>query len=114
MRGIWLMLGVACNGSNAGEDSAAALCIDAPVLTWENYGQGLVVERCQSCHASTSETRNGAPEDVFFDTHEDAISHIDSILQRVVEDQTMPPQGGLDEEDILSVEIWLTCWEEGA
>ena len=112
MRGLWLILGLACSETTAGEDSADPLCSDAPVLTWENFGQGLLVERCQSCHASTSESRNGAPEDVFFDTHADTLSHIDTILRRVVDEQTMPPQGGLDDEDILGIEIWLTCWED--
>jgi len=69
------------------------------------------VERCQSCHASGSESRNGAPEDIYFDTHEDVINHREKILRRVVDERSMPPQGGLDDEDILGVEIWLDCWE---
>ena len=110
MRILILGLSVACSGEPA-EDSADLFCQDAPILTWENFGEGLVVERCQSCHASGSESRNGAPEDIYFDTYEDVINHREKILRRVVDEQSMPPQGGLDDEDILGVEIWLDCWE---
>lgn len=91
--------------------SDTGICADAPVVTWENYGHGFVLERCQSCHASTSDNRYGAPEGVSFDTKEEALAQADRILARVVDDETMPPSGGVDADDLELVEIWLTCWE---
>ena len=86
-------------------------CDDAPLVSWENFGNGLVVERCQSCHASTTENRNGAPVDIHFDTEEATLSHAERILLRVVEEQTMPPQGGIEGDDLERIELWLRCSE---
>ena len=72
----------------------------------------IVKERCQPCHASTSPNRYGAPEDVFFDTHEDVMERKDQILEQATgEDPYMPPQGGVTENDLFLLETWLTCWE---
>jgi uncharacterized membrane protein len=102
---------VACARPDAETDSADSFCVDVPVLTWENFGNGLVVEHCQACHASTSTNRNGAPEDIVFDSDEDTQEHMERIYQRVVVERTMPPQGGLLEDDLSRVEIWIRCWE---
>ena len=112
MRAVWLLWSTACAASGPAPDTGQELCDAAPVLTWENFGHGLVVERCQSCHASTASERHGAPDDVVFDTHAETLSHADRILLRVVEEQTMPPQGGISVEDLERIELWLRC-EEG-
>ena len=111
MRVLWALCLVGCAAGEPNSDTGLALCDEPPVLTWENFGHGLMVERCQSCHSSSSVRRNGAPETVSFDTHDETLEHADRILQRVVIDQTMPPQGGIDAEDLQRVRIWLECWE---
>lgn len=108
-----LLLALACE--DAGDDSGAAdpLCQDAPVVTWEYWGQGFLTESCQSCHAATAVDRNGAPTSITFDTEAQVWSHRAAILQTATgEAPTMPPRGGLSQDDRDLLEIWLRCWLE--
>lgn len=67
---------------------------------------------CQARHASTAADRHGAPEDVVFDSREEALSLAERILSRVTGDPpTMPPGGGVSEEDREKVTAWLECFE---
>lgn len=111
MRAILLLtalLGVAC----AGDDGEALPedCEDAPVVTWASFGQDFTRENCQSCHASTSANRNGAPAEVVFDTEQDVLDWADRVLERAgAEPPTMPPRGGLEADDQERLRIWLEC-----
>lgn len=107
---IWLL--VACAGEELPTDSYDR-CADLPVTTWDNFGAGFVTQSCQTCHSSTSPNRLGAPEDVTFDDAEQVWAQADRVLQRVVTDADMPPQGGVTEEDRRRLDIWLTCGDEG-
>ncbi len=119
---IMLLLALAC-GADKEEDTlpevqpdTGGFCADAPVLTWNNFGQGLLIEHCQACHAAEATYRDGdnpPPANVFFDTHEDAITWRDRILAVTTgDDPIMPPRGGLSELDRQRIEIWLVCGEE--
>lgn len=113
MSPLLLPLLLACgSGDDSGAD-AEAFCEDAVVVTWESWGQGFLIESCQPCHASTSADRNGAPQDVSFDTESDAWTHRERILARSTGDApSMPPAGGVDDDDRVRLEIWLRCWLE--
>jgi uncharacterized membrane protein len=113
------LVGLCACGDDGGEGKDSPLpadtgaCADAPVLTWANFGAGFLIENCQSCHASTSPDRNGAPESVTFDTEAEALALQDRILIRAAGDAPdMPPEGGITEEDRHRLELWLTCWVE--
>lgn len=114
---IWLLL--ACVGYGGGDDSG--FCADAPIVTWETFGAGFVRENCQTCHASTSLERHGAPEAVTFDTVDQVWAYRDRILARVIEalddgdtgTGPMPPMGGTSDDDRYLLEVWLTCGAEG-
>lgn len=119
-----LLLLLACTGAG---DSAAAgddtgLCADPPLVTYETFGAGFLTENCQTCHASTSPNRYGAPDTVVFDTVDDAWAQADRILARAVtavdddDDATdpMPPMGGSSADDRYLLEVWLTCGEPGS
>lgn len=111
---LLLLCGLSAACAEKGIDSArvdTGLCSDAPVIMWANFGEGFLKANCQSCHASTASDRSGAPEDVIFDTKADAVAQADRILARATgEDPTMPPQGGVTEQDREKLEIWLRCY----
>jgi uncharacterized membrane protein len=93
------------------EDTAVdAFCADAPVTTYDNFGQGFVLQHCQSCHASTSENRYDAPDELDFDDEDAIWGNAERILARAAGDApTMPPQGGVEEADRVRLEQWLLC-----
>lgn len=102
------------------EDSAGTTpfdtgwCLDQPVITYANFGQGFMTGACQGCHASTATNRYGAPESVIFDTVADCWEHADRILARSTGDNPgMPPQGGVEPDDRERLDIWLSCATPG-
>jgi len=107
---LWLWL-VGCGSTPVDERIVedTGPCGQAPVLTWDNFGRGFVIENCQACHASTAPERQGAPEGVVFDTEEDAWRWSERILVRAARDADMPPQGGVDADDRRRLELWLGC-----
>ena len=65
-------------------------CENAPMVTWDNWAQSIIVTHCQGCHASTSTNRYGAPENIHFDDEAAAFDLADRIYFRVIEDEDMP------------------------
>lgn len=84
-------------------------CELAPVLTWDNFGAGFLVENCQPCHASGAVDRHDAPRAVVFDTRADAAARADRILERAVNVPEMPPAGGVSAADRALLEAWVLC-----
>lgn len=111
------MLLFSCGAEEAPEatEASAACTLEAPLETWETSGAGILKSYCQGCHASTAPERFGAPDDVTFDTREDALRHKDRILARATsEPPTMPPNGGTPEEERQRLRLWLECYESVA
>lgn len=102
---------VACGGKDASDGLDTGICEDAPVLMWSNFGEGFLIENCQTCHASTTNDRHDAPDSVVFDTLADVKDQRDAILNAATgDDPYMPPQGGVSDDDRERLQIWLTCW----
>jgi len=101
---------LACAGDPADSVRDSGPCADAPLVTWETFGQGFLVENCQACHAQGVTDRAGAPQEVSFGTEEEALRWKDRILARAAgESPTMPPMGGTTADDRWRLEVWLTC-----
>lgn len=116
---MWLTL-LACTGIatvGEGDDSAVVateFCADAPTLTWDTFGQGFLISQCDGCHASTSPDRHDAPSDVVFDTPTQAWALAERILAVATgAEPTMPPNGGVPEDDRTRLEWWLRCGVPG-
>ncbi len=114
---LWLL---ACAGPEAPQDSvqdtapAEDFCAEAPVVRWTNFGQGFITGSCQGCHASTTPDRYGAPEGVTFDSVEEVWAQKDMILLTCTgEAPSMPPNGGVHEDDRTRLAWWLRCAPEG-
>jgi hypothetical protein len=80
-------------------------------LTYEGFGKPFVDGHCQSCHASRSADRQGAPGEVHFDTREDVQRQRARIFVRAASTNTSMPPGPDDppdgERDALA--DWLAC-----
>ena len=103
---VLLVLLVACGGKDEASDSSAPC---DPSVTYESFGRGFVTQHCQTCHASTSPDRRGAPRDVVFDTEDDVWANADAIRVRAIEQGDMPPQGGVSADDLALLDRWLSC-----
>ena len=89
-------------------------CAGVPLVTYNSFGKGFMTENCQGCHASTTSDRYGAPESSTFDTVEEVWAQADRILIRAAgDDASMPPAGGVSEDDRTRLGWWLECAEEG-
>lgn len=110
---LWLLLAVGC-GDDVGDSSATVdidpLCVDAPTVTWDSWAEGFFRTYCTACHAETNtEHRSGAPVGVDFDTEANVDIWADRVRIRVFEDGDMPVGGGVYEDDLYLLDIYLTC-----
>lgn len=115
---VLLLLSLACGGpassdsGGSGADTGSApaeICVDAPQVTWQGWADGFFQGYCRSCHSSTTPDRRGAPEGVDFDTLADVREQRDLIRWSVVEEARMPVGGGVYEEDLYLLEVFLDC-----
>jgi len=114
---------LACVGGSpedTGRDSAPTPttatdpCEGVPALSWESFGHGFLLSHCDGCHAAEAPNRYDAPEDVVFDTPEQAWAWAERILARAAADPpSMPPNGGVSEDDRTRLSWWLTCGVPG-
>lgn len=94
-------------GCKGGEDP---FCEEAPVVTYESFGRGLLTQHCQPCHSTTSANRNEAPEEIHFDSWDDVVLLRWDIYDLATgPDPLMPPQGGVTADDRYLIEVFLTC-----
>lgn len=107
---IAILLGPVACGQDSGPEIMA--CDTALEVTWSNWGEGFLLTHCSGCHARTNTDRRGAPEDVHFDTEEEALERAASIVRVVLENQSMPPAGGILEDDLILLDAWLQCWAD--
>jgi uncharacterized membrane protein len=111
---LWTFLAAISACGNPPDDTGDLACFEAPPVNYANFGEGFLTENCQGCHASTAPNRYDAPEGVSFDTVEEAWDWRGRILARVVDDATMPPAGGVDEDVRQLLGWWLDCAPEGS
>ena len=93
---------LACAGAN---DSA--MCHEAP--TYDAWTKGFLKSKCQGCHAETAPDRFGAPEGIYFDTYDATVQRIELIRSSILERETMPPAGGVTDDEKLLLQWWLDC-----
>lgn len=84
-------------------------CADEPAVTYDNFGEGFLLTHCQGCHAQDAPNRFGAPDNVYFDTADDVDVWREAILRVIFDDGSMPPAGGLTDDEQALSKIWLEC-----
>ncbi len=89
----------------------ANTCLREPPLTYENMGEGLIERHCRSCHGEfrVGSQRSFAPPGVDFDNEEDVLIWAEAIYEEAVVNHTMPPAGGMLEQERRWLDEWLRC-----
>ena len=82
-------------------------CREPP--TYNTWVRGFLEGKCQSCHASTTPTRHGAPPNVFFDSEMATEEWRERIYATIFEEGSMPPSGGVTQDEKILLEQWLDC-----
>lgn len=82
--------------------------------SWETVGLPVLLGACTSCHAAglVGEARHGAPEGLDLDSLAGARAWAEAVTA-AVEAGSMPPGGGLSEEDAARLIAWLGCGAPG-
>ena len=96
---IWLILGCSVQQE------------ECSPLYYENFGAGFLTEHCQGCHGRETSEREGAPANIVFDQKEDVLEHL-ALIQKEMEEDTMPPAGGLTDQEYEAFIEWLGCVEQ--
>ena len=108
---MMILFFLACALETDSAPEIPATCETAPEVSWENWGEGFFLTYCNSCHSQVSENRNGAPEDVNFNTYSEVKHWKERIHVRVLEEGTMPLGGGVYPEDLEMLEVFLACMQ---
>lgn len=101
---IPILFGAACAEQEAGAQECSP-------FYYENFGAGFLTENCQGCHALNAQDRRGAPLNVSFDDENSILSHREIVITEL-EQEEMPPAGGLSEAEREVALEWLYCMEE--
>lgn len=91
------------------EDSAEPIvvCDDPPL--YKDWVEGFLKGKCQPCHAANTPNRYGAPENVYFDSEEASLFWIEAIERTTLEWESMPPSGGVTDDEKELLKLWLDC-----
>ena len=100
---------VACGGTDSATAELAVGCSDSP-LTWETAAAPYINNYCRGCHSRDLSTsmRAGAPVNVNFDSKEDLLDSLESVLERI-EERSMPPIGATDSRSEAAFLTWAYC-----
>lgn len=103
--------------SSGGPNSAIPVpslidCSQGTTLSWDNFGRQFIRRYCSGCHSASlnGSGRQGAPTDMNFDTHAEALEfRVDMLLHAASNGAKMPPgvPVGRDERALFSE--WLKC-----
>jgi uncharacterized membrane protein len=107
---VTLLLALSGCAGEPAADTAAVDCESSPDVDWTGFAHGFVTTYCVSCHSvNNTERRYGAPEGLDFDTEADVYASAARIRVRTLDEETMPPGGGVFADDLELLDIYLTC-----
>jgi uncharacterized membrane protein len=106
---IAVLLALAACDKPAEEAAKPADCASLPPVDWDGFAAGFFRSYCTACHSAATVERRGAPEGVDFDTEGKVREQAARIRARVLEDATMPVGGGVPDDDLALLAIYLDC-----
>jgi uncharacterized membrane protein len=103
---------IACKGQENLEDHACpATDSGSSAITYDNFGKDFFDTYCQSCHGASVTDRNGAPDDVFFDTRDDIWEQREQVFAQSADSNSSMPIGphGPTDAERQKLADWLAC-----
>ena len=99
----------ACDAEGDDDDGDALPAVDCDSVEVPRFSE-LDWGSCVGCHAAGLEgdARQGAPDDINYDSYEEAMMDPYEAVESVIEGE-MPPSGMLDEAAIEQLNIWAQC-----
>lgn len=106
--GLALVLLGACGKQ---DDLESHTCPTSSAVTYDDFGKQFFDTWCQSCHAAAQTERNGAPDDVFFDTRDDIYRLRVQVYDQAAGSNGSMPIGphGPSDADREKLADWLSC-----
>lgn len=88
---------------------------DEEYINYHTVAQPFLRTYCTSCHSEqlSGPSRYGAPGNINLDTLKDARNWAQRIRARSIDSNTMPPSGGIRDEEKALLEKWLECGTPG-
>jgi uncharacterized membrane protein len=103
---------IACQGQESLADHACpASDSGSSQITYESFAKDFFESWCQSCHGASVTDRNGAPDDIFFDTRDDIWEQRVQVFAQAADSNTSMPIGphGPSDADRKKLADWLAC-----
>ena len=103
---------IGCKGQEELSDrSCPASDSGQSAVTYDNFGKDFFNTWCQSCHGASVIDRNGAPDDVFFDTRDDIWEQRVQVFAQTADSNESMPIGphGPSDADRQTLADWLSC-----
>jgi uncharacterized membrane protein len=99
---------IACKGQENLEDHS---CPANNTVTYDNFAKDFFNTYCQSCHGAAVTDRNGAPDDVFFDTRDDIWEQREQVFAQAADSNSSMPIGphGPTDAERQKLADWLAC-----
>jgi uncharacterized membrane protein len=109
---IFSMIG--CKGQEELSDHACptpTTGTQTSAITYDNFGKDFFNTWCQSCHGASVTDRNGAPDDIFFDTRDDIWEQRVQVFAQAADSNASMPIGphGPSDADRKKLADWLAC-----
>ncbi|HEX7664594.1 MAG TPA: hypothetical protein VF407_08790 [Polyangiaceae bacterium] len=103
--------GATTTSSTTTDDGGAPVATDPNAITYDNFARGFFDQWCQSCHAANVTDRNGAPDDIFFDTRDDIWRLRTQVYAQAAGANASMPIGphGPTDADREKLADWLSC-----
>ena len=101
-----------CKGQeNLDDHSCPSTSSGSNAVTYDNFAKDFFNTYCQSCHGASVTDRNGAPDDIFFDTRDDIWEQREQVFAQAADSNASMPIGphGPTDADRQKLADWLAC-----
>ena len=109
-RHLLVLLLIGCSTDETHDPSDSVEFCDRPSIADGSLGRSFLLNHCTGCHSSenASSERNGAPEELNYDTHVGFLENLDRVQANCAVDTTHPCDD-ITVEEVETFLGWLEC-----